>query len=140
MNEQKDEKWLDELIAGNIDTSEPKFDAEKWKQKYPDEFQTLLSRAAKGAAGDQPNIWRIISKTSIPKFAGAAVLVIGLAIGVLMGRNTWQSPGIRSVGKSQMVQVGPTTIYNLDYLTEAPKGSLADAYLTLVSTTNGKER
>ncbi len=74
------------------------------------------------------------------KLAGAAVLVMGLAIGALMGRDTWQSPGIQSVGKSQMAQVGPTTIYNLDYLTNAPKGSLADAYLTLVSATNGRER
>ena len=71
--------------------------------------------------------------------AAAAVLVMGLAIGVLMGRDTWQSPGIQPVGKSQMAQVEPITIYNLDYLTDAPKGSLADAYLTLVSATNGRE-
>jgi len=140
MNEQRDEKWLDELISRTINTEKPQFDAEKWKQEYPDEFQTLFSRAAKGAASDQPNILRIIFKRPITQFAAAGVLVIGLAIGVLMGRDTWQSPGVRSVGMSQMVQVEPTTIYNLDYLTEAPKESLADAYLTLVSATNGKER
>ena len=140
MNMQRNEKRLDELISRTINTEKPRFDAEKWKQKYPDEFQSLLSRAAKGASTHQPNLWRIIFKRPITKFAAAAVLVIGLAIGVLMGRDTWQSSGIQSVGKSQMAKVEPTAIYNLDYLTDAPKGSLANAYLTLVSATNGRER
>jgi hypothetical protein len=39
-----DEKWLDKLIAGSIYTSEPRFDAEKWKQEHPTEFQTLVDR------------------------------------------------------------------------------------------------
>ncbi|MHC4464143.1 MAG: hypothetical protein ACYS6W_15570 [Planctomycetota bacterium] len=45
MNEQKNDKWLDELISRTINTTKPQFDPEKWQQKYPDEFQTLLSRA-----------------------------------------------------------------------------------------------
>ena len=45
MNEQRNEKRLEELISRTINTDKPQFDAEKWKQKYPDEFQTLLSRA-----------------------------------------------------------------------------------------------
>jgi predicted anti-sigma-YlaC factor YlaD len=72
--------------------------------------------------------------------AAAAVLVIGLAIGGVMGWDTWHNQGIQSVGKSQMAQVEPTAIYNLDYLTDAPKGSLADTYLTLASATNGWEQ
>jgi len=140
MKEQKNEKRMDELISRSINSGKPQFNAEKWKQKYPEEYQTLLSRKAKGGSTGQPNIWRIILKIPITKFAVAAVLVIGLAIGMLMGRDTWKSQGIQSVGKSQMAQVEPTTIYNLDYLTNAPKGSLADAYLTLVSAINGRER
>lgn len=70
----------------------------------------------------------------------AAFLVIGLGLGVLMGQDTWQSPGLQSVEKSQMAQVEPTDIYNLDYLSSAPKGSLAYAYVTLTSATNGRER
>ena len=42
MKEQKDEKWLDELIAGAIDSSKPQFDAEQWKEKYPEEFKLLI--------------------------------------------------------------------------------------------------
>ncbi|MGD8787003.1 MAG: zf-HC2 domain-containing protein [Phycisphaerales bacterium] len=80
-----------------------------------------------------------------PKFltartaAAAAVLIFGLVIGGLMGLDIWQSPNIQSGGESQMTQVEPTDIYNLDYLTDAPKGSLADAYLTLAFATNGRE-
>jgi anti-sigma factor RsiW len=85
-------------------------------------------------------IWEWFDRTGLKQSAAAAVLVVGLAIGVLMGRDTWQSPAIQSVGKSQMAQVEPTAIYKLDYLTDAPKGSLADAYLTLVSSINGRER
>lgn len=72
--------------------------------------------------------------------AAAAVLIIGLTIGVLVGRDIWQSPSIQSGGKSQMAQTEPTDIYNLDYLTDAPRGSLADAYLTLAFATNGRDR
>jgi len=42
MNKREKEKKLDELISRTINTEKPRFDAEKWKQKYPDEFQTLL--------------------------------------------------------------------------------------------------
>ena len=91
-------------------------------------------------AANKSSIVRMILRSRAMKLAAAAVLVMGLAIGALMGRDTWQSPGIQSGGKSQMAQVEPTAIYNLDYLTDAPKGSLADAYLTLVSATNGRER
>lgn len=83
-------------------------------------------------------LWEWLDRTGLKKSAAAAVLVLGLAIGVLMGRDTWKSPGIQSVGKSQMAQVEPSDIYNLDYLTDSPKGSLSDVYLTLVSGTNGE--
>ena len=140
MNTQENEKWLDELISHTINTTKPKFDAEKWKQKYPREFQILLSRAAGGASTHEPNIWTVVFKRPITRSAAAAVLVMGLAFGALMGWDTWQSPDIRSVSNSQMAQVELTAIYNLDYLTGTPKGSPADAYLTLVSATNGRER
>jgi len=85
-------------------------------------------------------LWEWFSRTGLKKSAAAAVLIVGLAIGMLMGWDTWQSSAIQSVGKSQMVQIEPTAIYNLDYLTDAPRGSMADAYLTLMSTTIGRER
>jgi anti-sigma factor RsiW len=77
---------------------------------------------------------------SAQRAAAAAVLIVGLAIGALMGRDTWQSQVPQSGGKSQIAQVETVEMYNLDYLTDVPKGSLADAYLTLAFKTNARER
>ena len=140
MSTEKDDKWLDELILHSIDMSKHRFDAKQWKARHPDALKSILSRREKTATSGQPNIWRIIFRQPITNIAAAAVLVFGLAIGILMGWDTWQNQGIQSPGKSQMAQTEPTSLYNLDYLNDAPKGSLADAYLTLVSATNGRER
>ena len=79
MNKKRNEKWLDELISRTINTTKPKFDVEKWKQKYPDEFQTLLSHARQ-ASPRQPNIWRTILKSPITKLAAAAVAMITICV------------------------------------------------------------
>jgi len=64
--------------------------------------------------------------------AAAAVLVIGLGTGALIGWNTWQAP---AAPPTQAVsQVDPLAPYSLDYLTDAPDGSLAQSYLALVSS------
>jgi len=80
MKEQKDEKWLDELISGAIDSSKPQFDAEQWKEKYPEEFKMLASRARQGSRSStsQPNLWRMIWKHPITKIAAAAVIIIAV--------------------------------------------------------------
>ncbi len=80
MNEQRDEKKLDELISHTINTEKPQFDAEKWKQKYPDEYQTLLSRAAKGDSSQQPTILKVILKSPLVKIAAAAVIILALIL------------------------------------------------------------
>jgi len=78
MKEQKDEKWLDELIRGVIDSSKPQFDAEQWKEKYPEEFKTLISRARQSSrpSRSQPNVWRMIWKSRITRVAAAAVIIV----------------------------------------------------------------
>lgn len=81
MKRQKDEKWFDELISRTINTTKPKFDPEKWKQKYPEEFQMLLSRGRQ-ASPRQPNIWRTIYKSPITKLAAAAVVIIAVFMGI----------------------------------------------------------
>jgi len=75
MNKQRKEKRLDELISRTINTEKPRFDAEKWKQKYPVEFQTLLSRAAKGDSARQPSILKVILKSPLTKLAAAVIIV-----------------------------------------------------------------
>ena len=80
MNKQRNEKQMDELISRTINTEKPQFDAEKWKQKYPDEYQELLSRAAKGDLSRQPTILKVILKSPLIKIAAAAVIILGVSI------------------------------------------------------------
>ena len=79
MNKQRNEKWLDELISRIINTEKPRFDAEKWKQKYPKELQSLLSRAAKGVSVRQPNMLKSILKSPLTKLA-AAVIILAISM------------------------------------------------------------
>jgi hypothetical protein len=80
MNEQRNEKQMDELISHTINTKKPQFDAEKWKQKYPDEYQALLSRAAKGDLSRQSTILKVIMENPLIKIAAAAVIILGVSI------------------------------------------------------------
>ncbi len=82
MNEQKDERWLDELISKAIDTSEPRFDAEKWKQKHPQEFQSLVDRRSQRPSTRPFGLLRSLIRHRITQVAAAAaiMIIIGLLI------------------------------------------------------------
>ena len=74
--------------------------------------------------------WRLVPA---PMHAAAAVvLVIGLAVGLAMGWTTL--PANQAPPAQATVQADPLDAYNLDYLGDAPSGSLADGYLALVSS------
>lgn len=78
--------------------------------------------------------WRV---TSTPMHAAtAAVLVLGLAIGIALG---WTAAPMRSPFSAE-TQADPLAVYQLDYLGEAPSGSLAESYLALVMVTNEGRR
>ncbi len=79
MNKQRSGKRLDELISRTINTEKPQFDAEKWKQKYPAEFQSLLRRAAKVDSARQPNILKVFLKSPLTKIAAAAVTILAVS-------------------------------------------------------------
>lgn len=83
MKEEKNEKWLDEIISQAINTTKPEFDAEEWKQKYPEEFKLLKSRAAR-ASTQQERIWTAVFRSRIPKLAAAAVLLIALGYAIAL--------------------------------------------------------
>jgi hypothetical protein len=70
MNRGKKEKWLDELISRTINSGRPQFDVEKWKQKYPEEFQMLKSQA------------RPASQTGIRWYCTAAI--VGVAASLIL--------------------------------------------------------
>ena len=91
MDKQENEKWLDELICRTINTEKPQFDAEKWKQKYPDEYQTLISRREKTTSSRQPNIWRVIFGKSAAQLVAAAAVII--LVGLLLSRDRQNPDG-----------------------------------------------
>ena len=85
MNEQSDEKWLDKLIAGSIDTSAPRFDAEKWKQNYAVEYQTLTGCRSRRPSRGPLGLLRLVISYRITQVAAAAAIMItaGLLIAYL---------------------------------------------------------
>jgi anti-sigma factor RsiW len=68
----------------------------------------------------------------------AAVLVLGFLGGVMMGRDASRTPGNRASAVAS--ETDPLDGYNLDYLSDAPEGSLANSYLALVSSRDGEGR
>ena len=101
MNEQKNDKWLDELISRTINTTKQQFDPEKWQQKYPDEFELLKSRAKKTPAIIQPSMWKIVLQSKLTKLAAAAVIIVVISIFVFhRGAREQEPPQVVSVSKS----------------------------------------
>ena len=79
MSERKDEKWLDSQLQRAINGSTPTFDAEAWKRKHQDEYQTLLARGQQNARKLHPTIW-------IARLAVAAAIAVAVGLFVV-GRN-----------------------------------------------------
>lgn len=80
--------------------------------------------------------WRTASAPM--RGAAAAVLVVGFLGGWMMGRDAVRAPGTRTAVVAPPAD--PLDGYNLDYLGDAPEGSLANSYLALVSSRDGKGR
>lgn len=83
MSERKDEQWLDSQLQRAINGNTPGFDAEAWKRKHQDEYQTLVSRGKQDAqtrwGKPRPTIW-------IVRFAVAAAIAVAVGLFVT-GRN-----------------------------------------------------
>ena len=94
MNTEKNDKWLDELISQSIDTTKPQFDAEQWKKKHPDAFQSILSRRAKPASSSRLVILRRIITHPMTGLAAAAA-VIFVVTGLLLTRDEQQPNGTK---------------------------------------------
>jgi anti-sigma factor RsiW len=95
----------------------------------------VLATARQRLTTEQIEPWNLMSwwrLTSAPMHAAAAaVLVIGLAVGLLMGQ---AAAPVASQAAGNM-QSDPVDTYPLDYLGEAPSGSLADNYFAIAATT-----
>jgi anti-sigma factor RsiW len=77
--------------------------------------------------------WRALS-TPV-RIAAAVVLVVGLSAGAAMGRFVGQTTVAR-FAKNLPSSEDPVAVYNLEYLGGTQEGSIAQAYLTLVSAGN----
>ncbi len=87
----------------------------------------LMAAASERPAAAPASRWRWWNSVPVPmRLAAAAVLAISLSLGALMGRGVAR-------GASESAQADPTAVYGLDFLADAPSGSLADAYLALAS-------
>jgi len=94
-----------------------------------------LARTRAASPARATSLWSFAAwrqALSIPMRAAAAVmLVLGLALGILMGRGVWSGPG-PTTGTANSAS-DPLAAYNVDYLTDTPSGSLAESYLSLTS-------
>lgn len=103
----------------------------------PEDFAArVMAMARQRQENDLFETWNLVRwwrLTSAPMHAAAAaVLVIGLAIGLVMGADS----GPLTAPAAKNVQPDPVDTYQLDYLGEAPGGSLADNYFALAATTS----
>jgi anti-sigma factor RsiW len=78
--------------------------------------------------------WPSPSASVGKKAAQAVALAGGLIIGVFMGHQTWRSA--HATIPQPAIQSDPLAVYQLDSMTDAPAGSLAQSYLTLTGIPN----
>lgn len=75
MKNQKDERWLDELLQQAVNSGKVEFDVSSWKEKYVEEFEILKSRAGQGVT-PRLTMWRIIMNKSITKISAVAAIIL----------------------------------------------------------------
>ena len=103
----------------------------------PDGFvERLMARAARRATqvSHRPVVVRLWPSFSpAMRVAAVATLALGLGLGALMGWDLSCTPP----KPSRLAAVAePNPVYGLDYLSEAPDGSLAGVFLALASAAN----
>jgi hypothetical protein len=107
MNEQIDKKKIDELISRTINTQQPRFDAEKWKQKYSEEYKTLLLRSTRGDSARQPKKLRVILQSPLTKIAAAALIILGISFFITQ----------RTVNKQEQHRIAKVNTYPVEMMT-----------------------
>lgn len=121
MNNKNHEKRLEEIISRTINSGKPEFDAEKWKQKYFEEFQMLRSMSSEKIRTRRPRIWWALYQSPITKLAAAAVIIVGIG---LLAFYVHQGPGEQHPPK---VTASPTKMMTAMSLTMAYRRGGIDA-------------
>ncbi len=100
----------------------------------PDGFQARLLSRARERTEQRSGLDKTLRRFGRLRWAAAAAgIALALAVGVLVGRDM-----MRPAEPPLTVDTDPALLYGADYLTEAPAGSLAGAYVDLVSTRQGE--
>lgn len=103
----------------------------------PEGLSDRLMVAARQRQADRRSVpaslWRLrwLSSTAWIRRNVVQVVAIagGLLVGILMGQQTWHSA--HAPIRQRTVEPDAVSVYELDYLTDAPGGSLVQSYLSL---------
>lgn len=76
--------------------------------------------------------------TVLMRVAAALVFAVGLTLGSLMGWSTWRGRTSES-RPAAVAEADPLEIYSADCLTDAPEGSLTEAYMSVLTSPAGEE-
>lgn len=84
MKRPENDNWLDEALTKAIGSEKSKTNFEEWKEDHPEAIEMLTSRADRQASVTvRPlSIRRQIMKSPITKLAAAAVIIVGVMIGI----------------------------------------------------------
>ena len=94
----------------------------------PRGFAERLCSLAAQRVPVQPSIMSFRELLTPPmRVAAAAVLMLGLGLGAVLSRDLNRAGAVQE----SQTEMDPAAVYGLDVLTDAPDGSLADAYLAL---------
>ncbi len=101
--------------------------------EVPQGFAEQLRGLAAQRVPVQPSIVSFRDLLMPPmRFAAAAVLMLGLGLGAVLSLDLNRAGGT----PESQTATDPAAVYQLDVLSDAPGGSLADAYLALASGSN----
>ena len=111
----------------------------------PDGFHARLMARAREQAEERSWGKRILRPfgraAAMPagmRVAIAAAVMVAFGIGVVIGLDMWGGQEPRKAQAAKMAKADPVRTYRIDYLAEAPDGSLAGAYVSLVSAEGGE--
>lgn len=117
MSRKNEDNRLDDIISRTINSGKPEFDAEKWKKKYPEEFQMLQSMSAEKAPARRISIWKVVCQSPVTKLAAAAVIIAGIGLHAFL---VHQGPG-------EQPPISPTKMMSAMSLTMAYRRGGIDA-------------
>jgi len=68
-----------------------------------------------------------------------AAVAAGFVLGLGLGQQTWRFAVSSQEAERLAARVDAEAVYSLDYLSESPRGSFTETYLSLTSVANDRE-